>query len=120
MLLAILLLTAAAGGQEPASKPELSIIDAKLGTCSADFTIKDADGKAVYAAMVHVRIRYGFMGLKRMDLEVGTNSDGRARVAGLPLDKRPLAYDVAKGDKKATANQDQTTSCRAVYELSLK
>jgi hypothetical protein len=32
--------------QEPAApKPELSVISAKLGTCSADFTVKDADGK---------------------------------------------------------------------------
>jgi len=119
MLMPLLVLAALV--QEPAApKPELSVISAKLGTCSADFTVKDADGKPVYAAMVHVRIRYGFLGVKRMDLEVGTNSEGKARVEGLPVDKRPLIYDVSKSDKKATANQDLTTNCRAMYDLSLK
>ena len=47
-------------------------------------------------ATVHVRIRYGFMSLKRMDLEVGTNSDGKARVEGLPEKARPLVYDITK------------------------
>ena len=116
----IALLVAASLLQEAAPKPELSVITAKLGTCSADFTVKDADGKAVYAAMIHVRIRYGFMGVKRMDLEVGTNSDGKARVEGLPSDKRPLVYDITKADKKAAANQDLTTNCKGTYDVSLK
>ena len=119
MLIPLLVLASLA--QEPAApKPELPVISAKLGSCSADFTVKDADGKPVYAAMIHVRIRYGFLGVKRMDLEVGTDSDGKARVEGLPKDKRPLVYDVTKAEKKTTANQDLTTNCAATYDLALK
>jgi hypothetical protein len=108
--------------QQPAgtAKPELAVISARLGTCAADFTVTDADGKPVYAATIHVRIRYGFMGIKRMDLEVGTGSDGKARVEGLPAGARPLVYDISKGDKKTTSEQNLTTSCQAMYPVSLK
>ena len=77
------------------------MIDARLGSCAADFTVTDASGAPVYAATVHVRIRYGFMSVKRMDLEVGTNSDGKARVEGLPEKAKPLVYDVTKDNLKA-------------------
>lgn len=74
----------------------------------------------MYAAIVHVRIRYGFLSIKRMDLEVGTNSDGKARVEGLPSKAKPLTYDVTKADKKAVVEQDLSTTCNAAHEVSLK
>ncbi len=127
MLIAILALAAAALAQQPApppsaeaQKPDLAIISARLGSCSADFTVIDADGKPVYAAIVHVRIRYGFMSVKRMDLEVGTNSEGKARVEGLPEKAKPLVYDVTKETKKGTAQQDLAVSCKGTYEVALK
>lgn len=104
----------------PAPKPELSVIEARLGSCSADFTVKDADGAAVYAATIHVRIRYGFLGIKRMDLEVGSNSDGKARIASLPSGAKSLTYDIRKADKKTTVAQDLSSNCQATYEVSLK
>jgi hypothetical protein len=103
----------------PAPEPDLAVISARLGPCSADFTVKDADGKPVYAATVHVRIRYGFMGIKRMDLEVGTNGEGKARVEGLPESARPLLYDITKADKKTTAEQDLAAQCKAAYDVTL-
>ena len=108
--------------QEPAknAEPDLAVISARLGPCSADFTVTDAGGKGIYAATVHVRIRYGFLGLKRMDLEVGTNGDGKARVEGLPDEARPLTYDVTKGDKKTTVEQNVESHCEAKYEVTLK
>ena len=101
-------------------KPELAVIEARLGSCSADFTVKDAAGAPVYAATVHVRIRYGFMGIKRMDLEVGTNSDGKARVASLPSRVKSLTYEIWKADRKTTVAQDLSSNCQATYEVSLK
>lgn len=123
MLLATLALAAAALAQQPAAdppKPDLAVISARLGPCSADFTVTDADGKPVYAAIVHVRIRYGFMNVKRMDLEVGTNSDGKARVEGLPTKARPLVYDVTKDMLKGSAEQDLAANCNAMYTVALK
>ena len=90
------------------------------GSCSADFTVKDADGKPVYAASVHVLIRYGFAGVKHADLEVGTSSEGKARIEGLPNKARPMTYDIKKDDKKAEVMQDVADTCHATFDVSLK
>lgn len=116
---AMFLLAAGASAQEP-RKPDLAVISAKLGPCSADFTVTDAENKPVYSAMVHVRVRYGAFGVKRMDLEVGTNSDGKARVDTLPAKARPLAYDISKGEKHASVTQDVAVACNAKYDVTLK
>lgn len=101
-------------------KPELAVISARLGRCSADFTVKDLDGKPVYAAIIHVRIRYGFLGVKRMDLEIGTNSDGKARIDGLPDKARLLTYDISSAGRKAAVEQDLSITCEAAYDVPLK
>ena len=122
MLIAVMML-AAAFAQQPAATPELEIpvLDARLGgDCSADFTVKDAAGKPIYAAAIHVRVRYGFLGIKRADLEVGTNSDGKARIAGLSTKSRPLVYRIEESELESTAEQDVKTSCRATFEVTLK
>jgi len=108
--------------QQPAAgpDPDLAVISARLGPCSADFIVSDANGKPIYAALVHVQIRYGFLSIKRMDLEVGTSADGKARVEGLPSKARPLTYDVSKGDKKSSVEQDVSADCDAVYKVSLE
>src|SRR5262249_44539343 len=104
--------------QQP-STPELPVIDAKLGSCSADFTVKDAADAPVYDATMHVRIRYGFMSVKRMDLEVGTNSAGLARVVGLPENAKLLTYEVVKGNSKKSITQDVPKVCKGTYGVSL-
>ena len=85
MLIAAIALAAAALAQQPAETPksEVAVLKAGLGGCSADFTVKDSDGKPAYAATIHVRVRYGVWGIKRADLEVGANSDGQARIEGM-------------------------------------
>ena len=101
--------------------PDVTVMKAALGgSCSADFTVKDADGKPVYAATVHVKVRYGFAGVKHADLEVGTSSEGKARIEGLPDKARPLAYEIKKEEKKAEAAQDVSDTCHATFEVSLK
>jgi hypothetical protein len=100
--------------------PELPVLDARLGGCSADFLVKNADGAPVYLALIHVRVRYGALGIKRMDLEVGTNSDGKARVKGLPDKARLMTWDITKDDKKTVVDQDVEKSCQGKYEVTLK
>lgn len=97
-----------------------AVLDAKLGPCSADFVVTDAEAKPVYNALIHVRVRYGAFSVKRMDLEVGTDSEGKARIQGLPERARPLMYDVRKDGKMATAQQDIATTCKATFALTLK
>ncbi len=103
-----------------AQSAEQAVLDARLGPCSADFVVSDGDGAPVYAALVHVRVRYGAFGVKRMDLEVGTDSAGKARIQGLPDRARPLMYDIRKDGKMATAQQDVVTTCEARFALTLK
>lgn len=106
--------------QVPAQPPvEVPVLKAGLGDCSADFTVTDADGKPVYLATIHVRLRYGFMSLKRMDLEVGTNSDGKARVEGLPAKARPLNYEIVKDSTRRIVTQDLSTVCNGSYSVAL-
>ena len=122
MIVAVIALTAALA-QQPATEspePDLAVISARLGECAADFIVTDAEGQPVYAAIVHVRIRYGFLGIKRVDLEVGTDSAGRARVAGLPDKIKPLTYDIQKADKTAVVEQTHLSDCQATYEVSLE
>jgi hypothetical protein len=100
---------------------DVTLMKANLGgSCSADFTVKDGDGKPVYAAMVHVVIRYGFAGVKHADLEVGTSSQGKARIEGLPNKARPMTYDIKKDDRKAEVMQDVSAMCHATFDVSLK
>ena len=120
----------APAGQAPAASapaaapaqavPELPVLDARLGGCSADFLVKNANGAPIYLALIHVRVRYGALGIKRMDLEVGTNSDGKARVKGLPDKARLMTWDITKDDKKTVVDQDVEKSCEAKHEVTLK
>lgn len=121
MLIAISLVALAlVQAQAPPAEPELPVLKANLGGCSAEFTVKDADGAPVYNALVHVRVRYGALNLKRMDLEVGTNGAGKARIAGLPDKARPMTYDITKDTRKVTVDQDLAKTCDGKFEVTLK
>src|SRR5947207_10959296 len=99
--------------------PDVTVMKAALGgSCSADFTVKDADGKPVYAAMVHVKVRYGFAGVKRADLEVGTSSEGKARIEGLPDKARPMTYEIKKDEKKVDVTQNAADMCQATFDVT--
>src|SRR5580765_1307480 len=117
MLLATALFAIAQAGKTP----DVTLMKANLGgSCSADFTVKDADGKPVYAALVHVKIRYGFAGVKHADLEIGTSSEGKARVEGLPDKARPMTWEVKKDEKTAEVTQDVADKCHATFEVTLR
>ena len=122
MIIALVLgLTVAlAQAPAPATPPELPVLNARLGGCSADFLVKNGEGAPVYLAIIHVNVRYGPLNVKRMDLEVGTNSDGKARIKGLPDKAKPMTYDVSKDDKKTTIDQDVAKTCEGKFEVTLK
>ena len=106
---------------DKSAAPDVTLMKAALGgNCSADFTVKDEAGKPVYGANVHVRVRYGFMGIKRADLDVGTSSTGKARIEGLPEKAKPLEYEIQKDTKRASAEQLVEDNCNAKFELTLK
>ena len=110
-----------AQAQSPEGLADVTLMKAGLGgSCSADFTVKDAGGKPIFDALVHVRVRYGFGGVKRADLEVGTSSEGKARIEGLPDKAKPMTYDVKKDEKKAEVTQDVSDTCHATFDVSLR
>ena len=119
-LLVALLLAIPALAQTP-DPHSIPAVDAAIGPCGADFTINDTDNKPVYAAKVKVRIAYGFMTVRKLDLEVGTNVDGKARFTGLPDRlKHGLYFEASEGDRTANAFDDPAKTCQAQFTLTLR
>ena len=118
LFLALLLTSALAQTPDPHSIPA---VDAGIGQCTADFTIADTDNKPVYAAKVKVHIAYGFAGARKLDLEVGTNVDGKARFTGLPdRSKKGLFFEASEGDRTGNAFDDPSKTCQAQFTIGLR
>jgi hypothetical protein len=110
--------TTTAPSPDPKSIP---VVDGAIGPCSADFTVTDAAGAPVYAAQIKVHIAYGFMSAHKLDLEVGTNSAGKARFTGLPDRlKRGLYFEASEGDRTAEAFDDPAITCKAQFTVALR
>jgi hypothetical protein len=118
-LFSLLLITAAlAQTPDPHSVP---VVDAGVGQCSADFTITDTDNKPIYAAKVKVHISYGFAGARRLDLEVGTSVDGKARFTTLPDRlKHGLFFEASEGERTGSAFDDVNKTCQAQFTIALR
>src|SRR5215467_8801982 len=108
------------GGLTAAQSPQIPIVDGALGSCRADFTVKDGSDKPVYNAKIHVLIKYGFLSKRKTDLEVGTNSDGKASITGLPnAPKRPLEFSIKSGTVEKTVTDDPSEDCNAKFDITL-
>jgi len=105
--------------QAPPQK--VPVMDGGAGPCSLDLTITDANAKPVYAATIKVHIAYGFAGIRRLDLEAGTNSDGKVKFTGLPrrVHQAPLEFRASKDDLQGMATVDPSTECGAKRTVSL-
>ncbi len=100
---------------------DVPVIDGGIGDCSADFTVNDPAGAPVYAAKIKVHIAYGFMYARKLDLEVGTNVDGKARFTGLPERvKHGLFFEASEGDRTASAFDDPATTCKTQFTVVLR
>jgi len=106
----------------PASAAQaVPVMDGGIGPCTADLTIVDSAGKPVYAAKVKVHIAYGFMNVRKLDLELGTNTDGKARFTGLPdRIKHGLYFEASEGDRSGEAFDDTTNTCKAQFTITLQ
>ncbi len=120
-MLATLFLSAA-GARSVAGNPvDVPTINGGMGPCTAEFTVVDASNKPVYDAKVHLKVKYGFMSKRDTDLEVGTNSDGRARMEGLPekLKKPPLEFTIRSGDATKSVTSDPAADCHPSFTVTL-
>jgi hypothetical protein len=106
------------------AKPDwkkIPVIDGGAGKCSVDFSVTDGAGHPVYDAKINVHIAYGFMGVRKLDLQLGTNSDGKARFQGLPGKVRqPLTFVATKDDLQGSASYDPADECKATHDIVLE
>jgi hypothetical protein len=119
LALILLLLSLSLSAQQSADPHSIPIVDGDLGPCSADFTITDTAGKPVYAAQISVRVHYGHF--HKLDLEVGTNVDGKARFTGLPnSSKNGLFFEASEGERMGNAFDNPSITCKAQFAVMLR
>jgi hypothetical protein len=121
---AILGLAAWAGASPTPAEVQVPVIKGDVGTCTADFAIRDSENKPIYDAKIRVSIRYGFMGQRKIELEIGTNSDGKARFEGLPdprkKPKGAFEYQIRSGELTKTIVQDPLVQCTAKFDVVMQ
>ena len=102
------------------SAADVPVMKGDLGPCSADFTVTDPANKPLYDAKIHVTVRYGFMSKRKTELEVGTNSDGKGRIEGLPNKvKKPLEFQIRHAQLLKSLLHDPATECHANFTVAL-
>ncbi len=125
MLRAFLIILVAAAGrsaaQEQSHNEKVPVMDGGAGPCSLELAVTGADGKPVYAATVKVHIAYGFGGIRKLDLEAGTNSDGKVRFTGLParVHQPPLEFHASKDEFAGVVVYDPAAECQARHGVAL-
>ena len=107
-----------APGASAADAHSVPTVDGGIGTCSVEFTVKEEAGSPVYDSKIRVHIAYGIF--HKLDLEVGTNIDGKGRFTGLPNRvKQPLQFRASQGDREGSAAFDPAEACRVERAIVL-
>jgi hypothetical protein len=101
-----------------ASEP-IAQVSADRGPCTADFHVTDLSGKPIYNATIQTTVHWGLA--HKIDLQVATNADGRARFVKLPAEaKKPLQFEVTYQDQTVSYGIDPATSCHAERDVPLR
>jgi hypothetical protein len=113
--------TQATGSQAGEEAHKVPVMDGGAGPCSLELTVNGPDGKPVYAARVKVHINYRFGGFHKLDLEAGTNVDGKVKFTGLPdrVRRPPLEFYALKDDMQGMATYDPMNECQGKHDISL-
>lgn len=113
--------TAQAQNAAPADSKSVPVIDGGIGPCSADFKVIDNSGAPIYAANISVHIAYGFMYVRKLDLQIGTSASGQARFIGLPdRTKQGLFFRASEGGREGSAFVDPAKTCKADLTITLE
>jgi hypothetical protein len=106
--------------QPPENSAAVPVAKAGAGPCMADFTVRDASGKGVYNAKITLQLQYGFLGVRKLDLNVGTNYEGKAEVDGLPeKTKRAAEFKISHGNVSKTVPYDPLNHCYSQNDIML-
>jgi hypothetical protein len=126
MILALMALTLALAAKpqqpaQPAPPEDVPVTDAQSGPCSIELTVTGTDTKPVYAARIDYHTAYGFMGTHKLDMTVYTNSQGKARFAGIPakVKQPPIQFRASKGELVGEATMDPVTECQAKHDIMM-
>jgi hypothetical protein len=96
-------------------------LDGGIGSCTADFTVNDGAGAPVYNALIKVHIAYGTWSLHKLDLQISTNVDGKARFTGLPSKiKHGLLFHASEGNRAGDAFDDPANTCKFQSGITLQ
>lgn len=121
LMLCVAAIPAYASENQADEAHKVPAIDGGIGPCSVEFTVRDSSGKPLYAAKVRVHIAYGFMNVRKLDLEQGTNVDGKASFTGLPQKvKQPLEFTATKDNLQGSATYNPAESCKATRTITLE
>ena len=60
--------------------------------------------------------------MRRLDLEAGTNSDGKVKFTGLParVQRPPLEFQATKDEFSGISAFDPSTECQAKHDITLE
>ncbi len=96
-------------------------LDGGIGPCTADFLITDPDNKPVYNATIKVHIAYGTWSVRKLDLQISTNVDGKARFTGLPSKiKHGILFHASEGNRVGEAFDDPANTCKAQFAITIR
>jgi hypothetical protein len=100
-------------GRQTPDPHQVPVMDGEAGPCSVAFTVTDAKGTPVYDARIRVHMAYGFMGVRRLDLEAATNVDGKTQIKGLPEKVKggTLTFRASQGKREGSAIYDPAKNC---------
>jgi hypothetical protein len=101
-------------GQQAAAASRVPVLDGGAGPCSVEFTVTDSKGP-VYAATIEFHAAYGIFGAHKLYLQIGTNSEGKARFTGLPEKVKGggIYFHASQGNRTGDAFIDPTKTCTA-------
>jgi hypothetical protein len=112
---------AASNAAQTAEAHSVPSLDGGIGSCTADFTINDVAGKPVYNATIKVHIAYGTWSIRKLDLQINTNVDGKARFTGLPERvKRGLMFQASDPGRYGEAFDDPAETCNKQFTIALQ
>ncbi len=122
VVIAVVAVAQAQSNPPAANTSQLPVIDGGAGPCSLELTVLGVDSKPVYNATVKVHIAYGFGGFHHLDLQAGTNSDGKVKFTGLPakVHHPPLEFDAVQDQAEGSVNYDPATECHVTHEVKLE
>ena len=108
--------------QAAQSASEVPVMDGGAGPCAVQITVTTADGNPVFDAKVKVHMAYRFGGFHKLDLEAGTNAQGKVKFVGLPARVRrpPMEFQASKDQLAGVLTYDPATECQATRSITLE